>query len=279
LKTSPSGVTTTFFSNDAVNLIAKDSSDNIYVMTDSAGDFRFGDSSSIAIQKLTPSGVSSVVCNSADCTSIGAMQGIAGAGGVVDSNGNIYFPIVFWASGNTYAWSEIAQVTPSGSYSIYAGTTPSSGSGECVDGGAGSATFSGPVAMTIDSSNNIYMNDQGIDQVVCNSLREISAGGVVSTVHSFGATTAYSLAMDSLGSFYYDVYTGSSTGSKIMKLTSGVETTYCGGGPSSAGPTGSCSNVYIQQIDSDLVFDSSGDLYFGQSASGASTTNYMITPN
>jgi hypothetical protein len=39
LKTSPSGTTTTFFSGEAVMLIAKDPSDNIYVMTDSAGDF------------------------------------------------------------------------------------------------------------------------------------------------------------------------------------------------------------------------------------------------
>jgi hypothetical protein len=195
---------------------------------------------------------------------------------VVDSSGNIYFPVIFWVSGNSYAWAEIARVTPSGSYSIYAGTQPSSGSTECLDGSVGSATFSGPVAMTIDSSNNIYMNDQGVDQVVCNSLREISAGGSVSTVHSFGATTAYSLAMDSSGSFYYYIYTNPNTGSEIMKLTSGVETTYCGGAASTAPSTGSCSDVYFGQIFNNLTFDSSGDLYFGASGFPA---NYMITPN
>jgi len=268
LKTSPAGATSTYFAGQWLSLIAKDSSDNIYVMIDSNADFaeNGSDAGGIAIQKLSPNGATSVFCNSAACTSLEVTQGVGQGQGVVDSHGNLFVPVVFWNNqgSNNYAWTEIAKITPSGGYSIFTGNTVSPGGNECLDGNTGTATLAGPTQMTIDASDNIYVLDIGIDKTVCNSIREITPTGTVSTLHSFGSVNVFGLTRDASGNFYYFKEPGVQ-GYSISKLSpSGTETPYCGGGAwvGDESPVGPCSSSFITQIVGTLQFDASGDLFF-----------------
>ena len=278
LKTSPGGQTTTFFSNQAVILLGKDTQDNIYVLTDAIGDFAMNgaDAAAITIQKLSKSGTVSVVCGSPQCSSLEVIQGAAVGGGVVDSNGNLFVPLVFWAppDGTTrWAWSEIAKITPTGGFSIFSGTTAtSSGNSECLDGDSAHATYSGLTSMIIDKIDSIYVKDTGINGSVCNSIRKITPSGTVTTVHNFaGANVSEALTSDSDGNFYYYEYVNPSTGSVIKELSpSGTESTYCGGAAYSASTPGVCSTAYLQQIIGNLVFDASGNLYFTLNGAGSS---------
>ena len=98
--------------------------------------------------------------------------------------------------------------------------------------------------MTIDSADQIYVLDasEGPDGwPQCNKLKRIDTQRSVTTVYAFQNGEASSMVQDKKGDFYYF------SGRYIKKLSSGVETNYCGGAEFSEpfSVTGACSKVYF----------------------------------
>lgn len=300
LKTSPIGKTSVFFSGLSTLLIGKDNQDNIYVITDSAGDFLMseflpngryglpGSSSSVAIQKISPDGSTSIFCNSAECSSLEVVQGVANGGGVADSKGNLYVPLLIWSGTDPqWAWGEVAQITPSGNFSIFAGASPTSQGSICQNGSSTTAVLEILENMIIDPSDTIYFRDGGnaargsvpYGSGCSSNIRRITPAGVVSSMFASTVGSGQSLAIDSAGNFYYYVY--SNTGSIIKKLSpSGIESSFCGGATWPTTSTGNCSDAYLQQVVGNLVFDALGNLYFMQNISDDSSnySAYKIIP-
>lgn len=88
---------------------------------------------------------------------------------VTDTSGNIYVA----DSGNNV----IRKIAPGGEVSTVAGT----GVAGDADGAAGVAEFDTPTGITIDSSDNLYVADEGN-----NTVRKITPGGEVSTIAGTG---------------------------------------------------------------------------------------------
>jgi sugar lactone lactonase YvrE len=127
---------------------------------------------------------------------------------VADQSGNIFAA----DSGNNL----VVKVTPAGVLMIVAGTGVAGVSG---DGGpATSAMLTGPNALALDSSGNLYFTDN-------NRVREMTADGIIHTVAGNGSSTYYgsgdggpaisaylntphSLAFDAAGNLYIAVNEG-----------------------------------------------------------------------
>jgi sugar lactone lactonase YvrE len=141
--------------------LAVDSANNLYV----------ADTASNTIAKVSSAGVLTVLAGtsgksgSADGTGTSASfyypSGIA-----LDSLGNL---IVVDSGNNT-----VRKVSPTGVTSTLAGTAGKIGS---ADGTGGAASFNGLLGITIDTNDNVYVNDFGN----C-TIRKITPAGLVSTV-------------------------------------------------------------------------------------------------
>ena len=141
------------------NGVAVDSSGNVYV----------ADTYNHTIRKITPDGVVTTLAGTAG--SSGSDDGTATArfnrpyGVAVDSSDNVYVA--------DYNNNTIRKITAGGVVSTLAGTAGSSGS----DDGTATARFNRPYGVAVDSSNNVYVAD-----TYNNTIRKITAGGVVSTL-------------------------------------------------------------------------------------------------
>jgi alpha-tubulin suppressor-like RCC1 family protein/streptogramin lyase len=125
------------------------------ITIDSTGNLYVADTDNNAIRKVTPTGVTSTIAGG-----FNQPYGIT-----IDSSGNLYV-----ADSLNYA---IKKITPAGVVSTIAGLAGQRGS---TDGTGSGARFSTPTGITIDSSGNLYVADQG-NQVI----RKITPAGVVST--------------------------------------------------------------------------------------------------
>lgn len=225
---------------------AIDSSANFYVLLGVGSDFT-GSVSGRSIGKITSTGVFSVLAGSTGwVTASGYADGIGTAaefnsprGGCFDSSGNLF---VCDTTNN-----RIRKITPAGVVTTFAG----SGFNGNVDGTGLAASFANPVAITSDSSDNLY--------VLCGSvLRKITSGAVVTTIATTLASGNYSLAVDSSG----NVYQCDSASHRILKITSGgVVSTFAGstsGVSGSADGTGTSARFKNPSL---LVIDNSDNLY------------------
>jgi len=148
--------------------IAIDSSDNLYV----------ADAGNNNIRKITSLGVVTTLAGPISGFASGSTNG-TGSGAsfsapnflAFDSSGNLY---VTDMSNNM-----IRKVTSAGVVTTFAGST-TSGS---ADGTGTSATFYFPSGVVIDSSDNLYVAEQGN-----NLIRKITSAGVVTTI--IGTTTS-----------------------------------------------------------------------------------------
>jgi sugar lactone lactonase YvrE len=187
-KITPTGVVSTFagstsgFTNangilaqfNLPNGVAVDDSDNIFV----------ADFSNHAIRKITPSG---------DVTTFAG--GTQGSTDGVGTAAKFYKPtaVAFDTLGNLFvtdSWNcSIRKITTDGTVTTFAG-----GSYGNVNGVGTAAKFNWPYALSIDSSNNIYVADPEI-----HAIRQISSSAVVTTFA--GGTQGYTNATGTSAQF------------------------------------------------------------------------------
>jgi sugar lactone lactonase YvrE len=234
-KITPSGVVTTFAGSGSPGStdgsgtsasfneptgIAIDATNNLYV----------ADSKNHKIRKITPFGVVSTF----------AGTGIKGYldGTSTSSNFDLPYDLVFDASGNLfvveYEGCKIRKITPSGTVSRLAG----SGAGGSADGTGSAATFSYPLAITIDPFGNLYVADSDLYKI-----RKVTSTGVVTSIagalgsagdadgpgSSARFNTPAGLASDIAG----NIYVADVGNHKIRKIsTTGIVTSVAGAGTS-----------------------------------------------
>jgi sugar lactone lactonase YvrE len=210
----------------------------------------------------------------------GALQTVAGSyasplGLAVDSHATIYIA----DSRNAV----IREVSASGAFSTLAGVPPSVGS---TDGPASQAEFYFPAGIVRDSQGNLFITDANN-----NTIREITAGGVVSTfADEANATPFYRDATGTAARFFGpegitidaadNLYITDSGNGVIRKVTPGaVVTTIAGNNPniavgncSSADGTGKAAGFCLPD---GIVLDGAGNLYV---ADTNNNTIRKITP-
>ncbi|WP_413944110.1 hypothetical protein [Bdellovibrio sp. HCB-162] len=236
-KITPAGVVTTIAgtvgvsgTTDGTGAAAKFKSP-LGIAVDSLGNFFVTDGH--GVRKVTPSGV------------VTTFAGALGVSGSVDGTGTaarFYNPrsLTIDSADNIYVADSynytIRKITPAGVVTTFAGTAGASGS---IDGTGASARLKFPGAMTIDSSGNIYIADEG------GAIRKVTLAGVVTTLagtaglygctDGVGAAARFSspsgLTTDAAG----NIYATDQSCHTIRKITaSGVVTTIVGV-PSKAG--------------------------------------------
>jgi hypothetical protein len=160
----------------------------------------------------------------------------------------------------------IRKITPWGVVTTYAGLAGNSG---LVDGTGSAARFSSPTGIAADSAGTVYVSDVGN-----NAIRQIAAGGVVTTIAGGSSGSAdgtgsaakffapRAIAVDSGGT----LYVADSNNHTIRKITAGgVVTTFAGqaGAPGFVDGTGSAARF---NFPNGLAVDSTGILYVADSA-------------
>jgi serine/threonine protein kinase, bacterial len=139
-----------------------------------------------SIRKITPAGVVSTLA--------GGFNGPYGVG--VDSSGNAYVA--------AYVANRIFKVTPLGVSTIFAGNVEGSN-----DGLGTNANFGGPIAITVDSSGNLYVAEYDghrIRKITSEGLVTTFAGGGAGFTNATGTSAQFrnprGLAVDSAGNVY-----------------------------------------------------------------------------
>jgi sugar lactone lactonase YvrE len=204
-KISPAGVVTT-----------ADGGSGGGVATDSLGNIYIANSGGSIIVKVSTTGAVTTLAGVAGTT--GSADGPAAAATfnepasvALDPAGNVFVA----DTGN----NAIRKITPAGVVSTFAGAASKSGSAE---GTGTAARFSAPVGLAAGAGGNVYVADSANDAV-----RQITAGGTVSSFKAMAGLQPWNLAADSTGNLYV-VATGTG-GSTIQKITpAGVMTTFAG---------------------------------------------------
>ena len=264
------GLITTFagngspgYSGDGVQATRTELSYPRGVMVAPSGNVFIADSSSGRIREVSSGGVISTVAGG-NCCSLGD-GGSATAAWLnwpnamgVDGAGNLYI-----ADSNNLRIREVSTI---GFISTIAG-----GGNGGDNGPAPFASFASPQAMVADGFGNIYVADS-----TGNRVREISAGGAITTVAGNGLSgfsgdggpatsaslsTPSGLAVDTSG----NLYIADSGNQRIRKVsTAGTISTFAGtyyGYSGDGGPATSAALAYPRGI----AFDSMGDLYIADS--------------
>lgn len=187
----------------------------------------------------------------------------------IDGNGtaasfNGLTAIALAPSGDLYAaefsGNRIRKISPAADVTPFVGT----GAGTSVDGNATNATFTGPIAMTVDSAGNIYMAELNTSLI-----RKITSAGDVTTLAGSGGfgfadgTGAaasfyrpYGIAIDAAG----NLFVADSENNRIRKVTpGGVVTTFAGSGAPGAADGAAASATF--QRPGGVAFDAAGNLY------------------
>jgi sugar lactone lactonase YvrE len=156
-----------------------------WVAVDLLGNVYVSDSENYTIRKITPAGVVTTLAGRPNYSSVGLSGNVDGLGSAalfsypqglaVDSAGNVYV-----ADQNACT---IRKVTPSGMVTTLAGSLNQPGS---ADGTGSAARFFYPIAVAVDSAGNVYVADNAN-----NSIREVSAAGVVTTLYDASTTASY----------------------------------------------------------------------------------------
>lgn len=143
-------------------------------------------------------------------------------------------------------------------------TIAGSGTSQSIDGTGTSASFMGPVGLTIDSSGNLYVGEN-----TGHRIRKVTTSGAVTTLCGSGIATNFngtgtnaafnypvSLCMDSAG----NIFVGDAWNFQIRKITpSGVVTTFAGSGLASSIDGTGTSAAFNFPVS--ITIDTSGNLY------------------
>ncbi len=175
-KITPAGVVSTFAGSGSAggadgNGTAASFAGPLGLAADSAGYVYVADTQNHRIRKITPAGVVSTLAGSLT----GATGHVNGSGAAarfnnpqgvaVDGSGNVYV-------GDTYNYA-VRKISPTGTVSTLAGSL--TGVAGQADGLGSAAEFSIPWGMTLDSTDNLYVADNG-------RIRKITPLGQVTTV-------------------------------------------------------------------------------------------------
>ena len=230
--------------------MAMDSDGNIYV----------ADTGNFTIRKVTSGGVVTTLAGSAGHS--GSADGTNNTarfnnpvGVAVDTGGNLY---VADTGNNT-----LRKVTSGGVVTTLAGFAGQSGS---ADGTNGTARFTNPTGVAVDSAGNVYVADAGNK-----TIRRITSGGVVTTLAGSAGLSGSADGTNSAARFSYPfgitvdsaghLYVTDASNFTIRGVTSnGVVTTLAGraGQPGDADGADSAARFYVP---SGVALDSAGNVY------------------
>jgi prepilin-type N-terminal cleavage/methylation domain-containing protein len=223
---------------------------------DTGGNIYVTDMSNHLIRKITPSAVVTTLAGSG---TMGSANGTGTAasfsfptGLAVDASGNVYIA----DGGNNL----IRKITPAGVVTTFAG----SGASGSTNGTGTAASFSYPIGIAVDSSNNVYVADNDF-----NLIRKITPAGVVTTLAGSGSSgstngtgTAASfndpnyMSCDSTG----NLYVAEQSNNLIRKITpAGVVTTLAGTG--AVGPSDGLSTTATFNYPKGTAVSSTGIIY------------------
>lgn len=197
----------------------------VAVAVDRVGNVYVADHLSHTIQRISPSGVVTILAGktgeSGSADGSGSEARFNEPNGVtVDGAGNVYVA--------DFQSSTIRKITPTGLVTTLAGTAGRHGS---TDGTGSEARFNGPVGLALDGPGNVFVADANNS-----TIRKISPAGVVTTfagtAGSYGPGRGgqfrrpYGVAVDNSG----HVYVSDHIAGSIHKITpDGVVTTLAGG--------------------------------------------------
>ena len=256
-KITPEGVVTTFAGStagfaDGIGTAAQFDYPH-HIAIDTSGNLYVTDHNNHKIRKITPEGV---VTTFAGSGALGDDDGTAAAasfnkptGITLDASGNVYV-----ADGLNH---KIRKITPEGEVSTLAGSAEG-----YEDGTGAAAKFNYPLGITIDTSGNLYVADNGNHRI-----RKITPLGVVTTFagryRSFAdglGTAAYftsptGITIDTSGNLYVVDYQNY----RIRKITpEGLVSTIAG---STLGIEDGPGAVAKFNYPSGITIDASGNLY------------------
>jgi sugar lactone lactonase YvrE len=168
-KVTPAGVVTTYAGNGQWGHIdgAGNQAEFYYptgIAADSSGDVFVTDLGGNRIRFVTTQGVVSTVAGTGTAASFYYPYGIA-----IDKTGNLYIA--------DQRNCNIRKITPAGVVTTLAGN----GSPGSTDGTGTAASFNSPCGVTVDSAGNVYVADEGNDEI-----RMITPAGVVTTIAGNG---------------------------------------------------------------------------------------------
>lgn len=235
---------------------------------DSAGNLYVGDTGNNMIRVISGGTVSTLAGSGtagySDSTTASSVQFNHPRGVAVDSSGNVYV-----ADTNNIV---IRKVTPTGATTTLAGTQGYSG---YVNGTGTSAWFYNPLAVAVDSANNVYVADGP------NTVRKITPAGVVSTLAGYfdGAQNTGHLDTTGTGATFYtpagiavdgngNVFVADANNESIRRISpAGVVTTLAG--PTSTngsvtnttGLTNGNGMAALFDAPAGIAVDASGSLY------------------
>ncbi|HXM41748.1 MAG TPA: hypothetical protein VN924_10870 [Bryobacteraceae bacterium] len=271
-KVTPGGTITTFagngiqgFSGDGGPATSAELNGPYRVTVDLAGNVYIPDSSNCRIRKVSPDGTITTIAGN-------GFQGYSGDGGPATS-ASLTYPeaVAFDSAGNYYIADEganvVRKVNPSGTITTAAGTGVSGYSG---DGGpATSATLDGPVGVQVDSSDDLYISDQGNDvirKVTSGAISTIAGNGVFGFAGDGGpainAEFGYpaSIGLDASGNLYIpDV-----NNNRIrVVLTTGTIWTVAGDGTEGYGGDGGPAVDAAINVPRSVSVAPNGNVYIG----------------
>jgi len=271
-KVTPGGTITTLagngtagYSGDGGPAASAELNGPYRVTVDLAGNVYIPDSSNCRIRKVSPDGtITTIVGNGA--------QGNSGDGGPATS-ASLTYPeaVAFDSAGNYYVADEganvVRKVDPSGTIATAAGTGVPGYTG---DGGpAASATLDGPVGVQVDSTNALYISDQGN-----NVIRKVTNGTIV----TIAGTGTFGFAGDggpaTGAEFYYPASIGLDAAGNLyipdvdnnrirMLLTDGTIWTVAGDGSETYGGDGGPAVDAAINVPRSVSVAPNGNVYIG----------------
>jgi sugar lactone lactonase YvrE len=247
----------------------------VNVAIDNNGNAYVADTLNHTIRKITQNGVVSTYAGTAG--SQGSDNGASASakfynptGVAIDSVGNLF--VTDTSNGL------IRKITPGGIVSTFAGVARLAGS---ADGVGTAATFNAPTGIAIDSAGNLFVTDNGN-----NNVRKISPNGTVTTVAGFagssggsdgvGTTARFNnpegIAVDSAG----NLYVADSANCSIRFITPGGAVTTLAGSIQSGSSDGTGNAAKFSQPYG-IAVSSSGVVFIADTANNTVRRGVLVS--